>query len=302
MIVHMPLFSIFRSLAFWTRPLGALLLAMMLSACTTPGTKYTLDKSIKTPSTDSRVQFLVLHYTASPLQKSLADLAGQGTGVSAHYLVSDVADPAGKFLVYQLAPEERRTWHAGVSFWRGNRQLNSSSIGIEIVNLGYPEADASLPLMQRRWYPFPESQIEAVAQLAQNIIKRHNIRPTNVVGHADVAPDRKVDPGPLFPWQTLFVRYQSGAWPEADRVAFYQRTSPFILSLNAAILPTPEMAALQQKLLRYGYDTPQTGVLDKPTSEVIAAFQMHFRPKLYDGVPDVETVAILDALLEKYSR
>jgi N-acetylmuramoyl-L-alanine amidase len=290
----------------WMRPFCVLLLAGVLSACTTPGTRYTLDKSVKTPNQDSRAQFLVLHYTALPLQQSLKVLAptgtDPGTSVSAHYLVPDAPDSDGKFHIYRLAPEDRRTWHAGVSEWRGNRLLNPGSIGIEIVNLGYASADQSLLLMQRSWYPFPESQVEAIAQLARDIIKRHEIKPFNVVGHSDVAPGRKVDPGPLFPWHELYVRYQIGAWPDDERVEFYQRTAPFVLPIGDAAAQKEVISALQAKLQRYGYATPQTGELDKQTSDVIAAFQMHFRPKLYDGVPDVETVAVLDALLEKYNR
>lgn len=292
----------YRSALRETRFYSVLLLTALLTACGTPGIQYTLDKSVKTPNQDSRVQFLVFHYTALPLEKSLKVLASEGTGVSAHYLVSDTPGATGMMEVYRLAREERRTWHAGVSFWSGSRLLNPASIGIEIVNLGYHEADDKLPLMQRRWYPFSAQQIEATAQLAQNIIKRHHIKPVNVVGHADVSPGRKVDPGPLFPWHELFVRYQIGAWPDADRVEFYKNTSPFSQPLNAALIPTPQITALQQKLQRYGYETPQTGILDEQTSAVIAAFQMHFRPTLYDGMPDVETVAILDALLEKYRQ
>jgi len=123
-----------------------------------------------------------------------------------------------------------------------------------------------------------------------------------VVGHADVAPGRKTDPGPLFPWRELFLRYQIGAWPDDDRVQFYQRNFPFILPVDDPAGQRQAIATLQKKLLNYGYDTPQTGELDEKTAAVIAAFQMHFRPRLYDGVPDIETVAILDALLEKYVK
>jgi N-acetylmuramoyl-L-alanine amidase len=298
--MNIPRASSYRTWVRWARLYSMLLLAALLTACGTPGIKYKLDKSVNTPNQDSRAQFLVLHYTALPLEKSLKVLAGTGTNVSAHYLVPDAPKSTGRFEVYRLAPEERRTWHAGVSFWYGTRLLNSASLGIETVNLGYPESDHGLPLMQRRWYPFPAAQVEVIAQLIQDIIKRHHIKPVNVVGHSDVAPGRKVDPGPLFPWHELFVRYQIGAWPDAGRVEFYKHTFPFILPFNASLMPTAQITALQKKLQRYGYDTPQTGVLDEKTSAVIAAFQMHFRPALYDGAPDIETVAILDALLEKY--
>jgi len=139
-----------------------LFLTAFLSACTTPGVKYSVDKTVQTPNQDSRAQFLVLHYTAQSLADSLKILTDPKKEVSAHYLIPDAPERRRSFHVYRLANEDRRAWHAGVSFWRGNRLLNPGSIGIETVNLGFPEADESLPLMQRRWYPYPPDQIEVV--------------------------------------------------------------------------------------------------------------------------------------------
>ncbi|WP_137936780.1 N-acetylmuramoyl-L-alanine amidase [Chitinivorax sp. B] len=251
---------------------------------------YQLDDRMDSASQDSRVRTLVLHYTARPLDTSLEMLTQGQYQVSAHYLVPDQAINGDPFTIYQLVPETRRAWHAGVSYWQGDRMINASSIGIEIVNLGFPPEDESLPLMQRRWYNYPPAQMHAVARLMADIIARHDIKPHKIVGHADVAPGRKFDPGPLFPWHILFTQYQIGAWPDAEAVQHYQTHQSF----------SGDIRTLQAKLLAYGYDTPQSGLLDEATRHVIAAFQMHFRPAKYDGEPDVGTVAILDALLEKY--
>ncbi|EDS99776.1 N-acetylmuramyl-L-alanine amidase, negative regulator of AmpC, AmpD [Burkholderia ambifaria IOP40-10] len=251
---------------------------------------YTLDTSIQSPNQDSRVRTLVLHYTAETLADSIASLTDPQKQVSSHYLVPDAANGSGPFRVYALVPESRRAWHAGVSYWQGERMLNASTVGIEIVNLGFPAQDENAPPMNRRWYPYSDAQIAVVGRLAADVIARHEILPQKVVGHSDIAPGRKWDPGPLFPWQWLYTQYGIGAWPEAEAIGYYSSRQPF----------RGDIGALQGKLLAYGYDTPQTGVLDAQTANVVAAFQMHFRSAKYDGVPDVETVAILDALLEKY--
>ncbi|VWD65238.1 N-acetylmuramoyl-L-alanine amidase [Burkholderia lata] len=254
------------------------------------GAAYTIDTSIQSPNQDSRVRTLVLHYTAETLADSIASLTDPQKQVSSHYLVPDGANGSGRFRIYALVPESRRAWHAGVSYWQGERMLNASTVGIEVVNLGFPAQDENAPLMNRRWYPYPDAQIEVVGRLAADVITRHKILPQKFVGHSDIAPGRKFDPGPLFPWQKLYAQYGVGAWPEAEAINYYSSHQPF----------HGDVGALQGKLLAYGYDTPQTGVLDVQTGNVVAAFQMHFRSAKYDGVPDVETVAILDALLEKY--
>lgn len=254
------------------------------------GAGYTIDRSIQSPNQDSRVRTLVLHYTAQTLADSIASLTSPQRQVSAHYLVPDAADDGRRFKVFELVPQARRAWHAGVSYWQGDRMLNAGSVGIEIVNLGFPPEDENLPLMNRRWYPYPDAQVAVFGALAADVVAQHQVLPHKVVGHSDVAPGRKTDPGPLFPWKKLYDQYKIGAWPEAEAVDYYRVNRPF----------AGDVASLQSKLLAYGYDTPQTGTLDAQTVNVVSAFQMHFRPSRYDGVPDVETVAILDALLEKY--
>ncbi len=280
-------------------PLGAASLAMPLSGCNDEAippanaqdaAAYRIDASQLSENQDSRVRTLVLHYTAEALEASRRSLVESRFQVSAHYLVPAAPGDDQVFTIYRLVPEERRAWHAGISYWQGDRMLNASSIGIEIVNLGFPAQDEGAPPMLRRWYPYPAAQIDVVARLAAGIIARHEILPHKVVGHSDVAPGRKSDPGPLFPWEMLFSQYQIGAWPDDEAVRYYQTHEPF----------DGNTARLQAKLLAYGYDAPQTGLLDGATTNVISAFQMHFRSSRYDGVPDAETVAILDALLEKY--
>lgn len=272
---------------------------LLLSGCGTgavqslSGKGYLVDTSISSPNQASRVHTLVMHYTVAALAESIEILTdpNRTPRVSAHYLVPDTADDAQPFRVYELVPEGCEARHAGASYWQGVRTLNASAIGIEIVNSGFPAEDADLPLMLRRWYPYSQKQIAVVAALSATIIERHKITPDRVVGHSDIAPGRKEDPGPMFPWQHLYAQYQIGAWPDADVVAYYQQASPF----------RADFLTLQKKLLAYGYEAPQTGVLDAQTVNVVAAFQMHFRAARYDGQPDIETVAILDALLKKYA-
>ncbi len=282
-----------RLLAYVPAVVGALALpdaARAKDGCTRDA-PYTIDTSIPSPNQNSRAQVLVLHYTAAPLARSVALLTDSQRPVSAHYLVPDAADGGERFRVFELVPESRRAWHAGVSAWRGRSLLNTRSIGIEIVNAGFPEDDEDAPLMQRRWFPFPDAQISVVGRLAADIVARHAIPPQNVVGHSDVAPGRKFDPGALFPWQALHERYGLGAWPEAATVRRHRIDQPF----------RGDIAELQEKLRSYGYDAPTSGAFNARTQHVVSAFQMHFRPARYDGVPDIETVAILDALLERYA-
>jgi len=254
------------------------------------GEKLLIDTSIVSPNQDARETFLVMHYTALPLERSLELLTSPATQVSAHYLVPEGAEAYGFHRIYQLVPETRRAWHAGVSFWQGSRLLNPSSIGIEIVNLGFPADQEQVPPMQRQWYPYPSAQIEAVGKLARDIVQRHRIRPVRVIGHSDIATGRKSDPGPLFPWERLYREYGVGAWYDEDTVAYYREHAPW----------QGDVAELQARLATYGYDVPIDGLAAETTTHAISAFQMHFHPQRYDGVADVETVAKLDALLEKY--
>jgi N-acetylmuramoyl-L-alanine amidase len=227
------------------------------------------------PNFDARTRppdMIVLHYTGMPTgEAALARLRDPEAKVSAHYLVE--AD--GR--VFALVPEERRAWHAGKSVWRGERDINGGSIGIEIVNPG------------REWgyRPFPDPQVEAVIALVADIRTRWTIPDARILGHSDVAPDRKEDPGELFPWKRL-AEAGHGLWAEPAAAP----GAPLAEGDEG-----PGVFALQAGLTRLGYDTPPTGAYDAATATVIRAFQRHWRPTRIDGAADGETRARLIALL-----
>lgn len=233
-----------------------------------------IDTRYTSISQDSRVQFLILHYTAGDFPVSLKTLT-EGA-VSSHYLVDDkTAD------IYRLVDEERRAWHAGESYWKGATQLNASSIGIEIVNPGYKDTPEG-----RVWYDFPQAQISAVIELVKKIVSQHQIRPERILAHSDIAPQRKVDPGPRFPWKQL-ADLGLIPWPAATQVSLKQAGYEQQL---------PDIAWFQRKLAEHGYAVPQNALLDNETRNVLVAFQMKYRPARFDGSPDAETAAILDVL------
>jgi len=223
---------------------------------------------------DSRVQFLIIHFTSEGFASSLRELTvGK---VSSHYLVKD--NPP---TIYRLVDESRRSYHAGVSSWKGQTQLNASSIGIEIVNLGNRDA-----IDGTQYQDYPPEQIEVVVQLVKKIVAEHQIRPDRVLGHSDIAPQRKVDPGPKFPWKRL-ADEGLVLWPDATLVA--QRLPGYQQQL-------PDVTWFQSKLAEHGFGIAVNGELDAPTRRVIAAFQMKYRPSRFDGEPDAETAALLDVL------
>lgn len=253
---------------------SSLAITLLLGACAAPSPSgLQIDRSVQAKSQNSRVEFVVLHYTSTGNEASLRILST--LNVSSHYLITN--DPQPK--VYELVNENRRAWHAGVSQWYGRTDMNSGSIGIEIVNHG----NESGP-----WDPYTPAQISLLAELLQDIITRHQIKPHNIVGHSDIAPQRKVDPGPLFPWEQL-ASLGLGRWYEPLHVAQYQQD--FIKQ------GLPSTLWLQQQLERLGYAVPTSGKLDKATRNVIAAFQMRYRPANYNGDPDAQTLAIMKALL-----
>lgn len=220
---------------------------------------------------NSRVQYIVLHYTSTDLAHSL-QLLSEGE-VSSHYLIGEA--PA---TIYRLVDENRRAWHAGDSQWQGRTWLNGTSIGIELVNQGFYEGPKG-----RYWQPYSPAQIEALIVLLKDIVQRHQLPLGSILGHSDIAPQRKVDPGPLFPWKRLA---DAGLvpWPDAQAVAQQQ-------ALFAESLPT--VAWFQHQLARQGYQVPEHGELDEATRNVLAAFQMKYRPARHDGEPDTETAALL---------
>jgi N-acetylmuramoyl-L-alanine amidase len=254
------------------RTLAATFLIALLAGCAT-GPRY--DHTYTAKGQSSRARFLVLHYTVSDRPSSVKILTEQQ--VSAHYLVTDDPTP----VIYNLVDENNAAWHAGNSSWKNFTQLNNSSIGIEIVNQGWKDTPNG-----RVYAPFPQSQIDAIIPLVRDIVTRHHITPDNVLGHSDIAPLRKQDPGPMFPWKQLAAAGLV-TWPDATRVA--------------AVTPTfqaqlPDVAWYQKKLADWGYGLVQSGNLDEQTRSVLSAFQMKYRPANIDGTPDVETAALLEAL------
>lgn len=216
---------------------------------------------------------LVLHYTGMPTAEGALDwLAREESQVSSHYFVFE----DGR--VVQLVPESARAWHAGKSFWRGETDINSASIGIEIANPGHP---GGLP-------DFPPLQIGAVIDLCRDIIERHAIVPERVLAHSDVAPVRKIDPGENFPW-TALADAGIGHWVEPTPVGggrFFQQGDG-----------GPPVEALQAMLALYGYDVPVSGEYCARTRGVVEAFQRHFRQERVDGIADASTIDTLHRLL-----
>lgn len=232
-----------------------------------------IDRSYTSQNQDSRALYIVLHYTVLDWEKSLKVLTTGGQ-VSAHYLVRD--NPVAS---YALVDENRRAWHAGASFWAGNTNLNSASIGIEIVNAGYVDSPTG-----RVYAPFPPAQVEEVVALVRDIQKRHQVRPERIIGHADIAPGRKQDPGPNFPWKALA---DAGLipWPDGPLV--------MLKTLEHEVAPR-DPAWLQERLSRIGYNVSRSGQMDVLTKEVIATFQMKYRPRDISGTPDAETAALIE--------
>lgn len=227
------------------------------------------------PSFDARTappSILVLHYTGMKTgEEAIARLRDPEARVSSHYVVEE----DGR--VFRLVDEARRAWHAGVSYWRGRRNVNADSIGIEIVNPGH----------EWGYRAFPEAQVAAVTELVADIRTRWTIEDRDIVGHSDVAPTRKDDPGELFPWKRL-AEAGHGLWaepPPAPGDPIGERAE------GAAVF------ALQAGFTRLGYDLPPSGKFDADTTAVVRAFQRHWRPERVDGIADGETRARLIGLL-----
>ncbi|GGX80878.1 N-acetylmuramoyl-L-alanine amidase [Litchfieldella qijiaojingensis] len=280
-----------------------ILMGLLFAACASPmhlepRNGYIVDHRYEALSHNSRIRHLVIHYTDTDEAESLATLTG--LHVSAHYVLPKPARHYHRHpLIYQLVDESRRAWHAGVSTWKGRPNINDTSIGIEIVNSGsdrpFSEVERLLETdpeatIDLHWAPYSESQIETLIALARDIIERHEIHPTDVLAHSDIAPARKIDPGPAFPWQRLYEA-GIGVWPDETTVTRYRVAFEYC---------PPRLETLQHALQAWGYPLTVTGELDRQTTTVLRAFQMRFRPADYRGLPDADSAAILWALLDKY--
>ncbi len=265
----------------------SLCLLLGLGAC--QPAPYQLSTRHVSANQNERIAFLILHYTDEDDARSLRLLTKPEHKVSAHYLIPRDTEQR-PLPVYQLVPDSQRAWHAGRSRWHQYAGLNASSLGIEIVNLGYPTEDESLPAHLRRWQPYTRAQIAALGALARELVDRYQIPPTQVLAHSDIAPERKQDPGPHFPWRELAQHYGVGAWPDEARVTALRQQ------------PAAAWNALtwQQQLARYGYGVAPSGTWDEQSRAALRAFQLHFRPALVSGEPDEQSQAILTALLERY--
>lgn len=234
------------------------------------------------PNFDDRtleVSLLILHYTGMENgEVALSRMTDSHAKVSAHYMV----ETDGR--IFQLVQEDRRAWHAGVSEWAGETNINSNSIGIEIVNGGHnvPNSDGSLP-------DFPDVQINAVIALSKDIMKRHAMSALNVLGHSDIAPARKIDPGEHFPWAGLAAA-GIGFWPKNitdDTRILFERGDR-----------DRGVSAVQSGLAHIGYSARVSGVMDEDTVNIIEAVQRRYRPTRIDGVVDLQTMDIVKALVE----
>jgi len=219
---------------------------------------------------------LIIHYTGmADNQSAIKRLCDPGSIVSTHYVIDDL----GKCL--QLVNENNRAWHAGVSFWAGNNDINSCSIGVELCNPGH----------EHGYRRFPEKQMATLLKLGTDILARHSILPQFVLGHSDVAPARKLDPGEFFDWKKL-ANNGIGIWPNANTPLNKQE-----IQETKCEVDDRDVALLQGKLARFGYQIDITGEYDKQTSLVVMAFQRHFRQNHITGMLDWESKFILDNLL-----
>ncbi len=243
----------------------------------------------------SGVHIAVAHYEGTPKEPSIAeqiatDALTTGGSVSAHYLVCQ--DGRCKYLV----DETMRAWHAGESYWRGMQDINSRSIGVEIVNRGYarpncPADDSVVSVPGFRysdWFPYSQKQVEKVADMFVEFRTRYQIEPVNFVGHSDIAPGRKQDPGPLFPWKRLHNEYCIGAWYDT------LEDIDIILGTTQSSTTAKEQW-MKENLAMYGYNCEETSL-----ATVVQKFQMHFRPSNIAGSIDDETIQILYSLLSIY--
>ncbi|RVU37562.1 N-acetylmuramoyl-L-alanine amidase [Rheinheimera riviphila] len=280
---------------FWHGSLAALL--FLVGGCSqTPYLQ--VDQQYQSANRNDRVRFVVIHYTAGNWQHSLDILTKPNKRpVSSHYLIPQSGDktyPADQALkVYQLVPEQQRAWHAGGSQWEDRSGLNDHSIGIELVNESWCGQRPNRLQQQAELCvaaDFDPAQLQLLLGLLKDILARNtDITPTRVLGHSDIVPLRKQDPGIRFPWQWLAAN-GVGAWYDAAVMQRYWQQLPAL----------PEIKTVQRALKLYGYGIQVTGEHDVQSRAFLLAFQRHFVPEQLTGEPDLKTIAVLWALLEKY--
>ena len=279
------------------RSSGLLLAGLLLISGCAPSSMVFIESA----NQNSRINYLVIHATSENFAESLRLLTQRNPNpVSSHYLVPELNDPTypeRELRVYSLVREQRRAWHAGVSYWAGEQSLNNRSIGIEVVNefkctgTDLPLEEINLAEVDCIFPTYSDAQIELLIDLIKQILERNpDISPIDVVGHSDIAIMRKSDPGPMFPWQRLHEA-GIGIWPDAELVEKYK------VRFRQQM---PSASVLQTALLTLGYEVEVTGAWDRQTRFAVRAFQLRFRPKGYSGFVDFETAAMLWALLEEY--
>lgn len=223
------------------------------------------------------VDMVVLHYTGMPTAAAaLQRMTDSQSKVSSHYMIDEDGT------VYRLVSEDKRAWHAGLAFWRGVRDVNARSIGIELVNPGH----------EFGYRQFPAAQIDALIVLLRDISSRYEVMPGNYVGHSDVAPTRKEDPGELFPWRRLHAAGFGRWW-----------TDDFKVSPNAPVLRAGERGGavleLQVALDKIGYAIEGSAIYDPHTEAAVRAFQRHWRQSQVDGISDAETTSLIHHIAEQ---
>ena len=237
---------------------------------------------------NERIQFIVVHYTATDNAGSIKELTS--SRVSSHFLILDEDDNK----IYSLVPLEQRAWHAGTSSFRGRTNINDTSVGIEIVSDGIAReyrADPNPYHPYDHYVDYKPIQIEKTAQIIKYVAEKYNVPAKNIVAHSDIAPSRKKDPGAKFPWKELYDKYNIGAWyDEADKQTF----------MDEEKFKATSIREIKDELRKYGYEINRLDEWDKESKDVVYAFQLHFNSKNATGEMDLETFAILKALNKKY--
>ena len=235
---------------------------------------------LDSPNFDERtlpISYLILHYTGMETgAAAIQRLCNPVAKVSAHYAVEEDGQ------IFQLVNEDKRAWHAGISEWQGESNINSASIGIEIVNGGHGFLDDNGQLP-----PFPDVQINALIALCKDIMSRHGN--LTVLGHSDIAPARKIDPGEHFPWQGLAAA-GIGIWPVTNN-----EDKRILFELGSR---DRGVAIIQRGLAHIGYCARVTGVMDENTVQIVQALQRRYRPDQIDGIIDIQTMEIIKALAD----